>query len=896
MDPAIGRSLNDKLYDKRKMGALELEKLIREHLANNDNDKIRQIIDQLVHDFAYAVHQPHARNGGLIGLAAASIALGSDVAFYLDAIIPPVLACFEDQDARVRYYACESMYNIAKVAKGEVLLNFNEIFDALCKLTADTELSVKNGAELLDRLIKDIVAESAATYVSILHSPRDEAVTSDDESNDDNSSMLPTAFSLKKFIPLLQERIHVVNPFTRQFLVSWIVLLDGIPDLELVTFLPEFLADLFGYLGDANVDVHDATEVCLEGFLQEIRKIAYVKRGVAESRRGALKSAKPKASSISEGAVTDDTDPKRDDDDTASRPDDPDGMWMPGQDIQVDHKKILEILMTFLDPTSRIYRDLAFTHTNLTNAKRAEEELQRTSFFWVASFLEICPEEIVQFLPRLLSYVLPATSSQYELVREVAQKVDTLMLNLILNLFADSKIVTMGQTQAQSGAPQIVQDPRSSTPNLAEQGGDDAVTEEMARMSIAAASGELDYGATVHALTMQFLNENEATRLAALDWLIMLHKKAGDKVIAVNDGTFPALLKTLSDTSELVVTRDLELLSQISKNSDDEVFASFMNDLLNLFSTDRRLLDTRGYLIIRRLCLNLNPERIYRTLAELIEKEEDVEFASTMVQLLNNNLMTAPEIGELRKRLRSLETKDGQTLFIALFRSWCHNAVAAFCLCLLAQAYEQASNLLAIFGELELSVSLLIQLDKLVQLLESPVFTYLRMQLLEPEKYPFLYKCLYGLLMLMPQSSAFAALKNRLNSVSAIGYLHQLAPRPASTSNAPSYEPRNRLKARSENEIKWIELLDKFKYVQEKARRYNVQYITKAPNLPPLTDVPPINANGASSSTPNLTAAASTAPPNRIPTPSSIASAPASKSKGGLGIAKLTRGRLKNSK
>lgn len=48
--------------------------------------------------------------------------------------MPPVLACFSDQDARVRYYACESMYNIAKVAKGEVLLFFNEIFDALSKV------------------------------------------------------------------------------------------------------------------------------------------------------------------------------------------------------------------------------------------------------------------------------------------------------------------------------------------------------------------------------------------------------------------------------------------------------------------------------------------------------------------------------------------------------------------------------------------------------------------------------------------------------------------------------------------------------------------------------------------------------------------------------------------
>lgn len=57
-----------------------------------------------------------------------------DVAHYLGSIIPPVLACFSDQDARVRYYACESMYNIAKVAKGEILPYFNDIFDALCKV------------------------------------------------------------------------------------------------------------------------------------------------------------------------------------------------------------------------------------------------------------------------------------------------------------------------------------------------------------------------------------------------------------------------------------------------------------------------------------------------------------------------------------------------------------------------------------------------------------------------------------------------------------------------------------------------------------------------------------------------------------------------------------------
>ncbi|ERT02784.1 hypothetical protein HMPREF1624_01086 [Sporothrix schenckii ATCC 58251] len=162
MDPSIQRALNEKLYEKRKIGALELERSIRELVAHKDTATVEAILDQLCNEYAYTVHQ-HSRNGGLIGLAAAAIALGSELPRYLETIVPPVLACFVDQDARVRYYACEAMYNIAKVAKGEILIYFNHIFDALCKLGADSELSVKNGAELLDRLVKDIVSESAAT-------------------------------------------------------------------------------------------------------------------------------------------------------------------------------------------------------------------------------------------------------------------------------------------------------------------------------------------------------------------------------------------------------------------------------------------------------------------------------------------------------------------------------------------------------------------------------------------------------------------------------------------------------------------------------------------------------------------------------------------------------------
>jgi len=83
------------------------------------------------------------------------------------------------------------------------------------------------------------------------------------------------------------------------------------------------------------------------------------------------------------------------------------------------------------------------------------------------------------------------------------------------------------------------------------------------------------------------------------------------------------LLKTLSDSSERVVIKDLQLLTQISSSSsDDKYFGNFILSLLRLFSTDRKLLESRGSLMIRRMCLNTNSDLIYRTIAEKLEHED----------------------------------------------------------------------------------------------------------------------------------------------------------------------------------------------------------------------------------------------------------------------------------
>jgi hypothetical protein len=209
--------------------------------------------------------------------------------------------------------------------------------------------------------VKDIVSESAASYVSTLHAPKRGMADMDAaEESEDPSGDLPTAFSLAKFIPLLKERIHVISPFTRIFLVSWLTLLDTIPDLELVYYLPAFLAGLFKFLSDPNKDVHTATQGLLERFLGEIKKIARIKRGIEDSRRdqGSV-NTKPSATSDSMSVDSDQsgTNGKSDnaiaDSESGTAADDQDvhvyGDWVPGQDVYVDHPKILEILVGFVD-------------------------------------------------------------------------------------------------------------------------------------------------------------------------------------------------------------------------------------------------------------------------------------------------------------------------------------------------------------------------------------------------------------------------------------------------------------------------------------------------------------------------------------------------------------------
>jgi hypothetical protein len=107
------------------------------------------------------------------------------------------------------YFACESLYNVVKICRSSTLTHFEQLFNALWKLSCDTEQvyklclyrilicvvqTVRSGAELLDRLVKEIVRNSPE-------------------------------FDVHELMLLIRERIYTNNSSNRRFIISWVCII-----------------------------------------------------------------------------------------------------------------------------------------------------------------------------------------------------------------------------------------------------------------------------------------------------------------------------------------------------------------------------------------------------------------------------------------------------------------------------------------------------------------------------------------------------------------------------------------------------------------------------------------------------------------------------------------------
>lgn len=60
---------------------------------------------------------------------------------------------------------------------------------------------------------------------------------------------------MEAFIPLLKERVYVKNSFARQYVISWISILNAVPEINMVIYLTDILDGLFTMLEDKTQEI-----------------------------------------------------------------------------------------------------------------------------------------------------------------------------------------------------------------------------------------------------------------------------------------------------------------------------------------------------------------------------------------------------------------------------------------------------------------------------------------------------------------------------------------------------------------------------------------------------------------------------------------------------------------
>jgi vacuole morphology and inheritance protein 14 len=159
---------------------------------------------------------------------------------------------------------------------------------------------------------------------------------------------------------------------------------------------------------------------------------------------------------------------------------------------------------------------------------------------------------MISFTPRLIPVILASLAHHVPAIRHAANQTNTNLYRVIQNLpsspksfprstsFSSDASSTQFQTGTSTKERSVPSSPPSSAvpfPSLTERQTPHQSAFRVSSVDLTISPKEakeegdpFDYQATVNSLTLQFLNENEETRVAALEWLSMLHLKGPKKV------------------------------------------------------------------------------------------------------------------------------------------------------------------------------------------------------------------------------------------------------------------------------------------------------------------------------------------------------------------------------
>ena len=229
-------------------------------------------------------------------------------------------------------------------------------------------------------------------------------------------------------------------------------------------------------------------------------------------------------------------------------------------------------------------------------------------------------------------------------------------------------------------------------------------------------------------------NPNFNQKKIALEWYLLIYEKNKNNV---NNEEYN------KDIIHII-------LENIDKNIDDQ-----NNE--NLF-----------LLMINELCKD-NILILFDLLSDnILFEKHSYKFKFNLAGYLNNFLIFSSRAKELKESITSIindETNKDSPLFEKIFTIFSINPMCIINFCIYMELCEIGWELILNIKKINLDDDYYKYLALFVQAIDNKMWNDIRMRLLFPNKHIYFIKCLYGILMLLPQGKAFNILSERLYSI-----------------------------------------------------------------------------------------------------------------------------------
>jgi len=805
---AVLVSLAHKRYERRRLAAMEIEKVVRSLVIQDDYNKVRAILLLLSDDYVRSTNED-ARKGGAVALAACAIGLKKanekrrDVIECRDLILASVVHACQDHSQRVRYYATESLFNVTKVIPSLAVQHFFILFEILRSLYADVDLDVRSGAELLDKKLKEVIVGAI------------------------NSG----SFSADACVPVFARFVYMRNKATKQLTLTWLKefseKLVGAPILE---FLHLFLGGIFQMVADPNATSQLALEFLQsvlpklldtneEAFEDAQQKVDFDKilqslvltmehpdpfvRKVAMYWMSRIVQAHMSSAFPSMNAL-----------------DDPDEGLSPNE-LMKGERSLTAASISVRNALPHVLPGILLSIGDTHQSRAKDSFLPDQTTHSLAEQANTCLQDAVRrdgqaFIPHLGGFIVALREELDSPGGLIARQPPSIERRPYrMDVKADgSGIESTGWFRASDGVEErdnalilsrlcalqwVVVLYEHVVPNSlkADYAGEfiDCIIyqlvdqppgiiivksfEVLAKISNPA-EGEEAYSLIT---TKSALDENASTanvdlpsRQSPMDddnanFALEILNPSRRRLLSRDRSVFASLIDLHSKHQKLLmdISKVIELMCTLQPA--EFIFVSFAIELDNFIITK----------LNRREKLLESPEVDTQTVKEeLATFAKDLAFVSNFAQQLGIVFFAAPETEQLRTLLKDSIGFKADTvgderrarLFHILLYTFSHNIVATLGFCLWGGACLTASTFLQMVDPLDVSLMFYLEIDQLIDLIERPLFRHLHLRMLECEDDPYqegsgamLFRTLKSILMLLPQSTSYMILKERLTSM-----------------------------------------------------------------------------------------------------------------------------------